>query len=158
MNNPTPAHSNRLILNDIENTNNGGLRTAADTRHCVAMLSEILNITPLDQVIVATGTYSSRFLPGEIPDNWRIKIRDGVDGADMALDAILRDELLHRRFREVVLVSGDRFFVEALDALAAAGMKVTVASCRSALSKRLRLVADEVIYLPEPTWREGFAA
>ncbi|QGU05908.1 NYN domain-containing protein [Corynebacterium comes] len=158
MNSFTPTHSNRVIVTDIENVNDGSLRTPDDTRYCVALVSEILGITPLDQVIVATGKTSSPHLPGEVPDNWRVKVRSGLDGADMALDAILRDELPHRCFNEVVLVSGDHFFVEALDALAAAGMKVTVVSRPEALSKRLRFIADNVIYLPEATWPQRRAA
>lgn len=158
MKNPTPTHSGRFIVVDIENVNDGSLCSTADTRYCVATLSEFLDITPLDQIIVATGKTSSRHLPGEIPDNWRVKVRGGVDGADIALGAILRDELPHRCFNEVVLVSGDHFFVEALDALAAAGMKATVVSRPEALSKRLRFVADHVIYLPDATWPQRRAA
>ena len=80
----------------------------------------------------------------------RLVTRSGPDGADRALLAIIDHEELRQRFGHVVIGSGDGIFAHAAAQLAREGLDVTVASLERALSRRLRLAAGRVCYIPEP--------
>jgi uncharacterized LabA/DUF88 family protein len=86
-----------------------------------------------------------------------VVVRSGADGADLALIEVLTGEHVHERFDEVVLVSGDGIFVEAVEKLEGTGVHVTVVADRESCSKRLRLAATRVVWL-EPELAEELVA
>lgn len=76
----------------------------------------------------------------------RLVARSGENGADLALLEVLTEERVEERFDEVVLVSGDGIFTEAVAALAAVGVEVTVVAHPGRCSKRLRLAARHTVF------------
>lgn len=105
-----------------------------------------------DQVVVATGCNSRHVLSVELA--WPgacHRRRPGPDGADMALLEESEWAASVGRFRRVVIGSGDRIFLAALDLLRAADIAVDVVSRRRSLSSALALRAiGSVQFLPEP--------
>ncbi|NNC12120.1 NYN domain-containing protein [Planctomonas sp. JC2975] len=105
-------------------------------------------MTDTEQVVIGTshiGLFNSK-------DAWpsaRVRVRSGDNGADLELLDVLLTEHLEDRFDEVVLVSGDGIFADAVARLSGLGTKATVASWSSSLSARLRLAADDVTYLDD---------
>jgi len=72
----------------------------------------------------------------------------GLDGADLALLEVLGENIA-ARFTEVVLVSGDGIFADAVAVFAALGVHTTVIAHRDGLSRRLELAASVVQFLPD---------
>lgn len=67
--------------------------------------------------------------------------RRGTDGADLALLEEAEEAARSGRYGRVVLGSGDRIFLVALDALRSMGVEVQVVSRRDALARALRVRA-----------------
>jgi hypothetical protein len=76
--------------------------------------------------------------------------RSGPDGADHALLDVLSGENIVDRFPHVVLVSGDGIFSEPIAEIGREGVRTTIVARRRSLSRRLRMAAHEVLYLPDP--------
>ena len=74
-------------------------------------------------------------------------MRSGLDGADLVLLEVLGENIADR-FGEVVLVSGDGIFADALAELASQGVHTTVVAHSDGLSRRLELAANAVRFLP----------
>lgn len=88
----------------------------------------------------------------------RILARSGPDGADLALLEVLTTERIDERFDEVVLVSGDGIFSEAVASLGRAGVKVTVVALTGHCSKRLRMASSGTVFLNVSAAEIGDAA
>ena len=105
-----------------------------------------------DHVVVATGCNSQHALTVELA--WPSvchRRRSGPDGADMALLEESDWAASVGRFRRVVIGSGDRIFLAALDRLRSADITVQVVSRRRSLSSALALRArGSVQFLAEP--------
>lgn len=142
---------------DIENVVGGAVRTAAQAAWARLRVVEALDLQPGEQVTVGTshvGLLNTRAAwPGA-----RIVVRSGEDGADRALLEVLLGELIEERFDELALVSGDGIFADAVAALGAAGLKVTVASWRELCSKRLRMAASRTVFFDDSALAVGGAA
>lgn len=78
----------------------------------------------------------------------RLLVQSGPDGADLQLLHVIETEDLGSRYDEVVLVSGDAIFADALRGLQRCGTRVTLVSRPEALATRLRFCADYVHLLP----------
>ncbi len=137
----------RLVVVDIENVAGGAIvdgLLAADSR---SRVDHAFVRRPTDHVIVGTChiglLHAGLAWPGA-----RVVVRSGTDGADLALLDVLINEQIHERFDEVALVSGDGIFVEAVAELENLGVHVTVVSDPECCSKRLRLAAGGVAWLP----------
>jgi hypothetical protein len=138
----------RLVLIDVENVV-GGLvcsEEAAEDARCA--IARAIGAHPMDQVVVATCHKGYAYVAWTWPKARRL-VRSGEDGADLALLDVLGEDV-REHFQHVVLVSGDGIFAEAVTALGAYGVTVTVAARRGHLSNRLRLAAARVVHLDEP--------
>ncbi|MDN4478638.1 NYN domain-containing protein [Demequina sp. SYSU T00039] len=94
-------------------------------------------------------------------DAWpgaRLLVKSGPDGADLALLEVLQGEQIAARFDEVVLFSGDGIFTDAVDALGADGVRVTVVGHRGRVAARLCMAAAETRYIGMGQTRMGDAA
>ena len=136
----------RLVVVDIENVVGGLCRTEAMTRWGHRFLQDALELRPRDQVVVGADGETMHLVAWD----WRrarlVLGRHVKDGADVALLDVLGEDLA-RRFDEVVLVSGDGIFTDAVASLTSQGVRVTVAAHECALSLQLRLVASELLLL-----------
>lgn len=138
----------RLVLVDIENIVEGGVSMGSQVRAAQAAIEAAISPRHGDQVVVACGRYSVDTVGFEWEGARRLKFRAGADGADLELLEILETEHVGDRFAEVVLVSGDGIFADAVSLLAlTAGTDVTVVSRSDACSRRLRMAAKNVLHL-----------
>ena len=136
----------RLVVVDIENRVGGAVMAAEDAAQVRRCLQEVVGLREDEQVIIGTshiGAMSTGLgWPGA-----RYLWRSGVNGADLALRDVLTGERIEERFDEVVLASCDGIFTDAVAALGAAGVKVTIVAHRDGCSKRLRMAASHTVFL-----------
>lgn len=97
-----------------------------------------------DQVVIACGRFSVDVVGFEWQGPRRLVFRAGTNGADLELLDILATERVGDRFTEIVLVSGDGIFAEAVSRLGLHA-DVTVASLTDSCSRRLRMAAKRVL-------------
>lgn len=138
----------RLVLVDIENVAGGAVVTAAMASWARRVVESVLHVTSDEQVVVGTS-HCGLF---NVKDAWpcaRVEVRSGQDGADLELLEVLTTEHLSTRFDEVVLVSGDGIFADAVADLSRSGVQVVVAAWSGGLSTRLRLAANQTLTLDD---------
>ena len=136
----------RLVLVDIENAYGGAVRTEAGAKWVRTRVEALIGVRDSDQVII--GTSHVGLMPTYL--GWcgaRLLARSGPDGADLALLAVVESERVAERFDEVVLASGDGIFTEAVAALGAANVRVTIVAHVDGCAKRLRMAADRTILI-----------
>lgn len=138
----------RLVVVDIENVAGGAVMTQAMAAWARAVVETVLNVQAGEQVVIGTS-HAGLFNAKSAWPCARVKVRSGENGADIELLDVLTTERIAERFDEVVLVSGDHIFVEAVAALGGSGVSVTVASWAQSLSSRLRLAAANSVYLDD---------
>jgi hypothetical protein len=136
----------RLVLVDVENVVAGACLTAELSEWARELITAAVELRPTDQVVIGTSHHGLLHVACGWPDV-RYVVRSGSDGADLALLRVL-DEQVAKRFDQVVVVSGDRIFAEAVRGLAAQGVAVTVAAFACCLSAALREAAPCVRLLP----------
>lgn len=138
----------RLVLVDIENVVGGAAVTPAMAAWARTVIESALLGTHDEQVVIGTS-HCGLF---NVKDAWpcaRVEVRSGPDGADLELLEVLTTEHLASRFDEVVLVSGDGIFAEAVADLGRSGVHVVVAAWADGLSTRLRLAANQTLALDD---------
>lgn len=147
-----PAVKRRIVLIDIENVVGGGITVGEQVREAQAQLVEAcaLNASQ-DQVVVACGRASAEVVGFEWCGPHRFVFRAGIDGADLELLELIDSERIAERFTDLLLVSGDAIFTDAIARLGAAGVNVTIASRPESLSRRMRLAASHTIELHSET-------
>ena len=144
-------NARRLVLVDIENLVGGMVANVEQARVVKAAVVRAIDLRADEQVIVASchlGAVSAGL-------GWsksRLLVQSGPDGADLALLEVIATENLAARFTEVVLVSGDGIFTQAVAALTNAGARVTLVALAGHCSRALALAAHETIRLPEFGW------
>lgn len=132
----------RLVLVDIENVVSGAVTTGAAAMWAKTQVEEVIGCTEQDQVVLGVSHIGLLATGAGWPGK-RYVLGSGPDGADRALLEVM-EENLAARFTEVVVVSGDGIFAEAVSALAGNGVVVTVVAHPDGLSKRLRMAASVV--------------
>ncbi|WP_253919940.1 NYN domain-containing protein [Dietzia psychralcaliphila] len=121
------------------------------------MLDATLSIGEREQVIVGVDK-AGAINTGPVWSSARIVVGSGADGADHALLDVLSDENIAGRFDEVILVSGDGIFTDAVAALGSHDVKVTVVAHQSQLAKRLQMAASHTVtFTPHRIHTEGAA-
>lgn len=147
----------RLVLVDLENVVGGARMTVEDAAEARRLISRALRLSSAEQVIIGIGP-TALLAAGLCWPGSRLVMGSGQDGADLALLDVLSSERVEERFDEVVVVSGDGIFSEAVAALGAHGIDVTVVALAGSCSKRLRLAAGRTLFLdPAAAYLEGVA-
>ncbi|WP_193597592.1 NYN domain-containing protein [Microbacterium sp. YJN-G] len=142
------AFDRRLVLVDIENVVGGAVTMAGQVHAAQAAIEVVVSPRPNDHVVLACGRSSVRTVGFEWAGPRRLRFRSGIDGADLELLDILESEHVGERFTEVVLVSGDGIFADAISRLALRNdTVVTVVSRPGACSRRLRMAAKRTLHL-----------
>ena len=139
----------KLVVVDIENAIGGAAINERDVTRAKQTLLRAIDIGENDQIVIGTS-HIGLIAVACVWDKLRYVVRSGEDGADLALLEVLGEDVA-RRFREVVVVSGDGIFTDAVANLGLEGVTVTVVSHRSSMSRRLALAAAEVVYLDDPS-------
>lgn len=147
----------RLVVVDIENAVGGAVMVVEQAVAARCAVEGVAGLTGSEQIVIGTshiGLLSS----GLGWQGTRLLVQSGEDGADLALLSVLTEERIEARFDAVVLVSGDGIFTEAVAALGAAGVHVTVVAHQGRCSRRLRLAAARTVYFAERSTGFGGAA
>lgn len=147
----------RLVVIDIENVAGGAILTNEAAVWARGQVEKLSGPTSGDQVVVGVS-HIGLFQTRSAYPAARLRCRSGTDGADLALIEVLEDENLSQRFDEVVLATGDGIFSEAVSALAAAGVRVTVLGRRGHTSRRLVMAAHATSYFDEAAEHVGGVA
>lgn len=134
-----------LHLIDIENLVGGTVAQCQPVHHALASYFELAAVRCGDHVVIGAG--SALLTQADlVPGGARLVLGRGVDGADLALLAELRDiAWVAARFDRVVVGSGDGIFAEATAAIRAEGIAVGVVAVSDRISWKLRRVADFVV-------------
>lgn len=137
----------RLVLVDVENLVGGAVVTAAQAWGARRLLEQAMPDRPGDQVILGVSHASVLESGLAWGESVRRVVRSGENGADLALLQVLEEERVADRFGEVVVVSGDGIFTDAVSRLGAAGVGVTVVAHADGCAKRLSFAAGRTVYL-----------
>lgn len=138
----------RLVVVDIENVAGGAVSTQELADWARSVVESALHVNVGEQVVIGTS-HTGLFNAKAAWPCARVRARSGQDGADLELLDVLTSEGIEQRFDEVVLVSGDHIFVEAVATLGESGVIVTVASWAQSLSSQLRLATAHTVYLDD---------
>ncbi|MEO5662886.1 MAG: NYN domain-containing protein [Nocardioides sp.] len=151
----TFAPRRQIILVDIENVVGGAVLTAAAANWARTQIENVLALNCDTQVII--GTSHVGYLETALAwPNKQYAVNSGPDGADLALiDEI--DALRLERYDEIILVSGDGIFAEAVATLTGRGVDVTVVAHYGQCAGRLLMAASRTIYL-QPDHNDGIAS
>lgn len=140
----------RLFLVDIENAVGRAVLDERIIEDVRIRLSKDYGIK-VDEMVVIGTSHSMNMFTASIWKGARQVFGRGVDGADRALLKVMVEEGVGERFDEVVLVSGDGIFADAVRALRADGVKVIVDSRAKSLSYRLIACASVFnLVAPQP--------
>jgi hypothetical protein len=137
-----------LHLVDVENltgTCNCTLETVTATAS--GYLNVALN-SDEDQFVIASSCNNAPASWFGWPTSAQRLMRSGENGAELALLEAWDPHEIALHFRRIVIGSGDGIFAQLACALSAAGCHVTVVSRPEALSNRLRIAAQTIVFLP----------
>lgn len=149
--------SRAIHLVDIENQIGAPRCSPEEVREWFNYYSSTVKLGALDIVVIGVTNVHNMFSVKMSGMPARVIHKFGPDGADIALQAVMEDEGLERRFGRIYCASGDGGFTEQVSRLGSA-VQVLVVARKSALAKRLELAAGSVIILPEITAREEAVA
>ena len=137
----------KLFVVDIENAVGAG---AIDEESCQMVKSRIeREYNPAGGDLTVIGvSHQNNVFPARSWNGARIVLREGHDGADLALEDVLSNERVEERFSEVVIVSGDGLFAGQAARLRSLGVKVTVDARARQLSRFLAFSCSTVKLAP----------
>ena len=137
----------KLFVIDIENAVGIG---AIDEESCQMVRSRIeREYRPAGGDLTVIGvSHQSNVFPAHSWDGARVVLREGHDGADLALEGVLANERVEDRFSEVIIVSGDGLFAGQAERLRSLGVKVTVDARARQLSRLLAFSCSTVRLAP----------
>lgn len=147
----------RIVVMDIENVVGGSVERSVIAQLAWSTVAEAIGLESGEQVVIGVGP-SSLLSAGTGCPRARCVMGRGINGADLALIEVLREERIADRFTEVVIVSGDGAFAEVAAWLGSSGVSVTVVARAGTLSSRLRLAANQIILLSGQGPTYGLAA
>ena len=137
----------RFIVVDLENIVGGAVLSRDAASWAREQILESIGIRESDHVVIATA-HNGIVNSGCAWPAARLVPRSGESGADLALLEVL-DEDIEQRFAEVIVVSGDGIFAEAVAKLGGQNVKTTVVGVVGCTASTLRLAAHETKLLPQ---------
>lgn len=137
----------KLFVVDIENAVGTGV---IDEESCKGVKSRIeRTYHPGGGDLTVVGvSHKNNLFPAHAWDGARVVIREGHNGADLALEDVLINENVENRFGEVVIVSGDGLFSEQASRLRSMGVRVTVDARARQLARVLAFSCSSVRLAP----------
>jgi len=115
----------RLFVVDIENAVGSG---RVDEESCVRVERKIESVyrpNPGDLTVIGVS-HKNNLFPAHAWGGARVVLKEGHDGADLALESVLAHENVEGRFGKVVIVSGDHLFAGQAARLRSLGLEVIV--------------------------------
>lgn len=131
-------------LIDIENLCGTAHLTVEDVQYAAFQYHRSVHVMPEDNVIIGSS-HHNLLATGLGWTNVRHVVQSGVDGADRALQAVMANEGLDRRYERAILATGDGGFDFSIAALTRLGCDVSVVAPAGRTARRLLLAASRVI-------------
>jgi uncharacterized LabA/DUF88 family protein len=147
-----------LHLIDLENLM-GTVRVAEDVHDVWVAYDSTLQLDDADHVVISTGPDLAVVAWFELPSGVRRVVGRGVNGADLALIEVALDEdLLLRRYRRLVIASGDGIFTDTARQYRDAGLEIVQVIGRGGVHPNLAAACDRQVKLPLPPTNPPAAA
>ena len=105
--------SRRLIVVDIENAVGSGFLSEGLVLNEMKRFEEAYGVNDGDHVVLGVSHTANAF-PAKAWSHSRLVMKLGENGADLALKGVLANENVAARFSEVIVVSGDGIFADAV--------------------------------------------
>lgn len=139
----------QLILIDLDNVTGMRDLNVSDWRHLMDALRDALAVSTGDELIISMCRRTmDQAMVALATTPGRLLVKDGPDGAELAIADLLDIAHASIRFSSLVVVSGDGFFVDLTRTAHDHGMRVRqVCSNRAGCSKRLRRAVDSHLTL-----------
>jgi hypothetical protein len=138
-----------MHLIDIENQIGSPCCTPGEIRRWFRLYTATVPLKHGDLVIIGVTNIHNRFAVEASGVTARVVHQFGPDGADLALQAVMRDEALEQRFGTIYCASGDGGFTEQVSRLGGGAAEVIVVARPLALARRLQLAAARVVLMPD---------
>lgn len=139
--------SRKLFVVDIENAVGTGMIDEVSCRSVKDRIERTYHPGGNDLTVLGVS-HKNNLFPAHAWDGARVVIREGHDGADLALEEVLSYENVEGRFGEVVIVSGDGLFSEQASRLRSLGVRVTVYARARQLARVLAFSCSSVRLAP----------
>jgi hypothetical protein len=146
-----------MHLIDIENQIGSPRCTPEEILRWFSLYTATVPIKHGDLAIIGVTNIHNRFAVENSGITARVVHQFGPDGADLALQEVMRDEALDRRFGTIYCVSGDGGFTEQVGRMGGGAAEVIVVARPLALARRLRLAAARVVLMPDRAERNAVA-
>jgi hypothetical protein len=140
-----------LHLVDIENLSGGCDCSIEGVSETACEYLSLFPSTEKDLYVLATSVHNALPCGFGWPTSTQRLMRSGENGADLELIEAYEPQWIALRFRRIVIGSGDGIFTELANELTALGCHVTVVTRPEALSKRLSLAVNAVVFLSSTT-------
>ena len=137
----------RLFVVDIENAVGAGVIDEQSCRSVRLRIEQTYHPGHNDLTVLGVS-HKNNLFPAHAWDGARVILREGHDGADLALEGVLSSENVEERFDEVVIVSGDGLFSKQASRLRSLGVRVTVDARARQLARVLAFSCTSVRLAP----------
>lgn len=138
----------KIFVVDIENAVGAGVVCEKACRKVMERIYQDHKFQTGDLIVIGVSHSQNFFAVKTWNESVRVVAKWGHDGADLALEKVLEKENIEKRFSEVVIVSGDGLFAAQAAYLRAQGVKVTVDSRITQLSRFLALNCTAIRLAP----------
>jgi hypothetical protein len=139
-----------LHLVDAENLVGDPFAEPEETHAAIRAFEQVAGLCDDDLVFIAANHHLLKPVVFDIPFTARVRHAKGRDGADRALLDDAPAEWVCRRFRRLVIGSGDHIFADLAEHAIDAGLEVTVIGRRGSISARYRELGCTVFALDDP--------
>ena len=139
--------SRKLFVVDIENAIGSGVIDEDSCRNIKDRIEKTYHPGSADLTVLGVS-HKNNLFPAHTWDGARVVLREGHNGADLALENVLASENVEGRFDEVVIVSGDRAFSKQALRLKSLGVTVTVDARARQLARVLAFSCSSVRLAP----------
>ena len=137
----------KLFVVDIENAVGIGKIDEASCLKVKNRIEQTYNPQPYDLTVIGVS-HKGNIFPASAWAGARLVIKEGHNGADLALENVLANENVENRFGEVVIVSGDGLFAAQAARLRSLDVKVTVDARARQLARILAFSCSTVTLAP----------
>lgn len=137
-----------IHLIDIENQLGTPYCEASRIQAWFQDYARMTEYAPGDLIVMGSSSTQTLFQIHASGITCRKVLQRGRDGADIALLQVMEGEDLSQRFERIYCASGDHAFTDVVSWLGGDAQMIVV-SRPSGLSKRLRMAACDVIFMPE---------
>ncbi len=138
----------KLFVVDIENAVGAGTISEDSCRNVRDRIEKTYHPGSSDLTVIGVS-HKNNLFPAHAWDGARVVLKEGHDGADLALENVLSTENVEARFGEVVIVSGDNLFSAQARRLKSLGVRVTVDARARQLARVLAFSCLSVRFAPD---------